>query len=389
MVAVTCALGVFAAGCGGASEHQQLSHSNGSIQGHASTDAHAAVAAAKAELAKYSKPATFKPPGPAFNVSTASGKTVWFIEINGSYPIYAAMEGGLKQALTGVHVRLRVCDGKGTQSKYNSCIRKAVAANAGAIIFDSIYPSSIAQSLAAAKKARIPVIAGNTEDPSKHKALKTDGVSAQVPAPYALGGKLVADWVIADSMANASVLVTDTTDNANSQSIVKAGELATFRAKCPNCKVYVKKTPIADWPTRLKSLTSSTLLRHPEIKYAIAEYDAMVPFMAPAIKQIGKQDSVKIPTFNATLQEMKQMANVGVISVDVGANNNYVGWAYADQALRLMTGNKPVADENVPVRVFTPANVHALTLTPKAAASGSWYGHGGYKKQYQKLWLSK
>jgi ribose transport system substrate-binding protein len=80
-----------------------------------------------------------------------------------------------------------------------------------------------------------------------------------------------------------------------------------------------------------------------------------------------------------------QAIKAGRISVDAGEDFPYIGWADADQAMRMMLG-KPIVPEKPPLRLFTSANVGSLSLTPAAQASGGWYGSDGYTSMFEHLW---
>jgi ribose transport system substrate-binding protein len=343
------------------------------------------IAAAKAQLTKYMGPAVWTSPGPAFDASKAKGKTVWYIPSLYSVPIFHTISGEMKTALSKVGVSLNVCDGQGIPTDMLNCVNEAVAQNAGAIIYDSVYSTTIASGIANAKAHNIPVIMGNDQSPGGPLPL---GVSAQVSFAYTLSGRLVSDWIIGDSKGHANVLLTNTTDNPNTSSVLTAGYLYALHHNCPACKETVKSLTISEWATGLGTITSSALTANPNINYVVPEYDAMTAYMTPAIQAMGaaKVKSVKIATFNADLQQMQQMAARQFVFVDVGSNSAYEGWAYADQALRLMAGVAPVVDEHVPTRVFTRQNVKGLPLTIAAANSGQWYGSTAYEGSYMKLW---
>jgi ribose transport system substrate-binding protein len=328
-------------------------------------------------------PYTWKAVGPAFDAKKAAGKTVWYIETDGSIPILQTISNQMKQALTTVGVHLQVCDGKGEPTQWKACADDAVARHANAIIVESFPPQDISSSLQHAKAAGIPVINGNNTDPTGPLSPGTD---ANVAFQYSTSGKLTADWVIADSNGKANVLVLATSDVPNSSAVVNNGYLAEFKAKCPGCTVTTKDVPIAQWATALGPLTQSTLTANPKIDYIIPAYDGMSTFVDPAVQAAGKSSTVKVATFNADLQPMQQMAKHNLIYVDVGSHNTYEGWAYADQALRMMTGTKPVPNELVPIRVFTRDNVGSLQLTQAATDSGEWFGPATYVAEYKKLW---
>jgi ribose transport system substrate-binding protein len=138
--------------------------------------------------------------------------------------------------------------------------------------------------------------------------------------------------------------------------------------------VKVVDVSFADWATRLQSTVQSQLAADPTINYVIPIYDGMSTYVVPGIQAAGATGKVKVATFNANLDPMKKMASGGAVSVDVGSSQAYEGWAYADQALRLMTGQQPLDDQLVPVRVFTAQNVDQQQLTREAELSGEWFG---------------
>jgi ribose transport system substrate-binding protein len=382
-VAVPVVLALVIAGCGSSSSSSS-STSNAASSGSTSASGGSSdVQAAKAAYEAYMGPYTWKSPGPAFDARKAAGKTVWYIGTDMSIPILQTISGQLKQALATVGVNLQICDGKGEPTQWNACATDAVDRHANAIIVESFPPQLIAGPLGRAKAAGIPVINGNNTDPTGPLSAGTD---ANVAFQYSKSGRLTADWVIADSNGKANVLVIATSDVPNSAAVVNDGYLAEFKAKCPGCTVTTKDIPISQWSTGLAPLTQSALTSNPNLGYIIPAYDGMSTFVDPAIQSAGKASSVKVATFNADLQPMQEMAKHNIIYVDVGSHNTYEGWAYADQALRLMTGTKPVPNEFVPIRVFTRDNVGSLQLTQAATDSGVWFGPATYVAEYKKLW---
>jgi ribose transport system substrate-binding protein len=341
------------------------------------------IAKAKAQLKKYAGPSKWVAPGPAFNASKAKGKMVWYIPSEYSIPIFHTFVSGMKNALSKVGVSLTVCDGGGSPTQFENCMQEGVAQGAGAIIYDSLYTNTIATGIASANAHHIPVIMGNDQSPG---GPLPQGVQGQVSLEYTLSGRLVSDWIIVNSKGHADVLVTDNTDNPNSASVVFDGYLYQLHHLCPGCKETTKQLLVESWATVLGSLTSSALSSNPSIDYVIPQFDGMTAYMGPAINLLGRQNTVKVCTFNADIQQMQNMAAGQWVYIDVGSNNAYEGWAYADQALRLMTGTAPVASEHVPVRVFTRQNVKKFPLTAAATNAGSWYGGTAYQGDYLKLW---
>jgi ribose transport system substrate-binding protein len=350
------------------------------------------IAHAKANLAKYKGEATYPAPGPAFNASSAAGKTIEYIPIDGSIPGLVTLGGQVKVAAALAGVKVFNCDGKSSPLDWKRCVDEGVARKVGAIILESFAPELVTQSIQAADAAGIPVIDGNNGDPTATGGAATSepdrfvkGEDARVAFEYSIGGSLIADWVIADSKGSAHVLIMATSDVANVKTLVNKGIQGEFRTYCPNCKVTRIDTPIAQWATGLGPATQAALARDPSINYVIPVYDGMSTFVDQGIKA-GQANTVKVATYNGDLGPMQQEAAHRLIYVNVGTHLPYEGWAYVDQALRLMTGHPPVKNEFVPLRVFDRNNIKGLTLTPAGEASGLWYGSASYKKQFPRLW---
>jgi hypothetical protein len=71
------------------------------------------------------------------------------------------------------------------------------------------------------------------------------------------------------------------------------------------------------------------------------------------------------------------------MAADVGGPNQWFGVAMADQALRAAAGDPPVADEKVPLRLFTRDNINTIDVKKDEK---TWYGTVDPICEYHKLW---
>ena len=71
----------------------------------------------------------------------------------------------------------------------------------------------------------------------------------------------------------------------------------------------------------------------------------------------------------------------GIVTIDVGQGNRWIGWATADQTLRVLAGETPVEEENIPVRVWTEENASEATGPNDEDGYGESFVAG-----YEKLW---
>jgi ribose transport system substrate-binding protein len=247
-------------------------------------------------------------------------------------------------------------------------------------------PSIISTEVQSAEASGIPVIGGNISDSSLNAPI---GMKATVAFPYRELGQLVADSIIVKSKGHANVFVAYTNDTPETTVLVNNGMLAQFKAQCPSCTVHSASLGVANWATGLQSLTASSLTANPNVTYVIAEYDAMGGYMIPAMRSAANSSSLGLYTLNADLAQMQEMAAGGnFIKVDVGSSPAYEGWAFADEALRVLTGHKAVL-ESVPVRLFNTSNVKSLKLTQAGFLGNSWYGTVNFQAAFKALWTVK
>lgn len=356
--------------------------SNSSSQGQPSSGVGSAegVLQAKAAVAAYTgyTEAQFVAPGTAFDASKAKGKTAWVMDVTLSIPQDQALVKGIKAGLEAAGVNVRICDGLGTVAGAVQCATQGVQSNPDVIINQSLDPQTIAPELQQAASKGIPVIAGNLRD--RNVPLNDPAVAWD----FSLAGKLMADWAIADSNGKANAVILATLDVPNGIDVTQ-GARAEFDQLCPQCKVTTKLLPISRWGTDLQPLTQATLAADPTIGYVLPIYDGMTTFVAPAIKSVGAASRVKVASFNASIYAMQLLGGGDTLYADFGQPAAFQGWSFADQALRILTG-QPWGNEKMPARLFTRDNVKGLHLTTDAWLAGDWYQLGDFQGQFKKLW---
>jgi ribose transport system substrate-binding protein len=362
--------------------------SNNSSGSTSSSSSSPGVSRAKAVVAALSRPVTsFSPPGPPLrNLKSLRGKSVWYIPISLSAPVFAIGNNALRTALGKVGITEHACSGEANPSATAACINQAVARGAGAIITDAVPVVLAANAFANAESHHIPVLIVNQLPPPHTMPGAVRGVGNDKLA-YALlqDSALVgaeAEWVIADSHGKAKALLMPFTDSPSTLAYAAHAQ-TIFRRDCPGCQVIIQKVGLAN-ATLIPSQTSAALLKHPGIQYVIPEFDAVLQPVGQGIQQTASNPHVKVVTAAGDLPALQQI-KAGRLALDVGEDFPYAGWADADEVMRMMLG-MPVVTEHVPVRLFTAANVGSLRLTPAAQASGEWYGSSAYTTMFEHLW---
>lgn len=351
----------------------------------------AEVAYAKAQVAKYMGPPKFIAPGAPFDISKVRGKSVAVIPATAN-EYDNTIEAEMKKLATTYGVKYTEYPNQGQPTQWVSGLDEAIATHPNLIILNTaLDPRQVLPEVKQAKAKHIPVIATHFFDQTFSQSLNTScgapkslcsaGLAATVNAPFDLATKIESDWIIADSHANAHVLVITASDAAPTAGMVQAAK-SEFAAHCHLCKVTVSNVLVSDWTTKIPSLVETAVARDPQLHYILPVFDFGAPYAADGLTLAGKSQTVKIVSYNGTQSVLQLLEKGSSVAVDVGEPLNWLAYAFMDQAFRILAGAKPVANEHTPFRVFTKANV-AATGTPPTVTGG--YGNA-YIAGYAKLW---
>jgi len=204
--------------------------------------------------------------------------------------------------------------------------------------------------------------------------------AAGVPIDYRKAGALLSDWVIADTQANADVLVLVSSEVMSTESML-GGLLDEFKELCPNCTLTVHNVPANEWSTKIQPTVQSELLRNPKLNYIVPIYDSMTQFVLPAITLTGREGKVKIATFNGTPFAIG-LVQQGKVEIDIGENLDWIAHAILDAEMRMLCGLDPVTDPKIPFYIFDRNNAKNAGTPPKLSTG---YGDA-YVQGYTKLW---
>jgi ribose transport system substrate-binding protein len=275
---------------------------------------------------------------------------------------------------------VQICDGGSNPSQITGCINQATAANAGAIVADSIPYALASNAFTAARAKNIPV-------------LITDQIPDPNQAPNATLGyiegsgsnllKAVADWIIVDSKGAANVVINKSTDSPSAAAYVTAAQ-GEFTNNCPGCTVTLNEISSANF-SLIPSSTSAALLKTPNVNYVVSEFDQYLQPTLAGVQQTGKQASIKGVSAAAQLSGLQMVKDKNYLYAEVGQASAYQGWADADAAIRLMLA-LPLPTYTIPVRIFTRDTIDSVTLTAAAEASGEWYGPTSFPAQFKTIW---
>src|SRR4029079_12664438 len=332
---------------------------------------------AKANLDSNRAVPTFKAPGPAFDAKAkAGGKTIFVIPASSQVPFVSTISKHITRIAKLAGVKVTTWQNQGQPSQWVQGMDAAIAQKASAIVLlAGNDPAGLQPQIKAAKAKGIPTIVAHLYDEKQPSAPNVGGL---VNIPYNLAGRLIADQAIVDPKGKANALVV-TINQVKSTVPMVAGIKTEFAKFCKGCNLQFTDVTIADIATKIHPNVQAALTADPGINYVICLYDsAEAPFASAAIRASGRTGKVKISTFNGTPEMLKEVGK-GIISMDVGENLEWIGYAIVDQSLRIMGGLTLVKSEHVPVRVFDSSNI--ADAGPKF--TGGW--GDSYVSGYQNL----
>ena len=337
------------------------------------------VAAAKAEIARYSKIPAFRAPGPAFDAKKCmAGKSIFSVPVSLSIPFAKSITDSMKSLAKTIGFPLTVWENQGSPTQHIQGIEQAVGQKATVIdLLGGTDPRVLGPQIDAARRAGTKVVTSHYSGLNQTLPKNLDG---NVPIDYDLGGKLMADWVIAKTNGKGNALIVVSRDGFSTAPL-ENGIVNEFKKNCPGCKYKVVDVAIPDWATKIQNVVQSEINSNPGLNYVLPIYDSMAQFVVPAITLTGAQSRVKVATFNGT-PFVLDMIQKGQVEMDIGENLDWVAHGVLDSEMRIACGLKPIANPRIPFYIFDKTNA-ASAGSPARSSAG--YGNA-YINGYRQLW---
>lgn len=313
-------------------------------------------------------------PGSAVDGKAAAGKTIWFISPDQSIPYVSEQAQAIQQAAKLVGVNVKIFDGKSTPTLFNQGIATAVGQGAAGIILNSTDPSLVSGPLAQAVAKHIPMIdslVGLPGDP------QTPGIGTTLRVDTVQMGRTVADYALAQTQCKANILMLTTTVYPFDDNI-GIGVSDEVKQQCPSCGLDVQVINPTNIATDIGPLVSSQLRRDPGINYIIPAYTGLIPYITPAVQQLGRTiPIVSAAGVDSDFDQIRTGQQAADLALPPAA---YFGYLQFDAILREITGAKP-ASSTLPTQLIDKTNIGTsndlATLFP---------GIKNYTTVYATLW---
>jgi ribose transport system substrate-binding protein len=323
-------------------------------------------AAVQQAVHKYSDPPTISlPPLPS---KPLSGKFVIYLA-NSAVPTDIENGNDFVKEVKPLGWRAKVIDYAGTPASITAAMQQAIADKPDAIASAGQEPANFQSEIPAAEAAKIPIFtSGVTSPPGNGVAAVSDGT------PYFQAeGKILADWIIADSGGKAHVAIF-TLPAFASVLVQSNASVEEFKAECPNCKTQVVSVQPTDIGTKVPSQVVSTLQADPTINYALFVIGDLTLGVDAALSSAGIQN-VKVVTGDAIPETYAALRNK-TEAMGLGLSAQVYAADVADAIARYFVTKSSATTNDLAFQIFTPANVPASTPVVPA----------DWASQFAKIW---
>jgi ribose transport system substrate-binding protein len=360
------------AGCGSSSSDSSTTSaaSTGAAAATAPAAGGAVPAAVAQRVADAEKPISAWP-GPKTPVKVQPGRNVVVVTCGSQGIGCVRAAAGATEAGKKLGWTVRTVDGKSDPSVWNSAIQDAVAAKADGIVLDAVPPALVQGALAKAKAAGIPLVSVFNPVPAD-----PGSVFDYVRPNHAEQGRLMADWVTADSGGDAHVLVVRAPEFPE---LLQRHEAFTkeLSSACPKCKVAgTVDMTLGTMAQRLPQAVISALQRDPSIDYIVAPIDSAATFVSEGVRSAGKTDKVKVSGYEGDPDAVTRVRDGDVQAATVADPPEWMGWQAMDALARAFADQDPETVE-VPSRLLVKDN---------APDTKGWQGDIDFRTQLGQLW---
>ncbi|MBP5939501.1 substrate-binding domain-containing protein [Streptomyces acidiscabies] len=280
------------------------------------------------------------------NDSTSGNQKIGLSLSTLNNPFFVQIRSGAQAEAKKLGVDLTVTDAQNDASQQANQLQNFTSSGLKAIIVNPVDSDAASNSVKAADKAKIPVIA---VDRGVNKA----DVDALVASDNVAGGEQAAK-TIAEKLGGNGKIVILQGQAGTSAARERAEGFAKGLKAYPGIQVVAQQPADFD-RTKGLDVMSNLLQAHPDVQGVIAANDEMALGAAKALgSKAGK--SVQVVGFDGTPDGLKAVEQ-GTLYASVAQQPSQLGKIAVDNALKAIKGEKVEETIKVPVKVVTKENV--------------------------------
>ncbi|NMO36912.1 substrate-binding domain-containing protein [Streptomyces sp. GMY01] len=261
-------------------------------------------------------------------------------------PFFVQIRSGAQAEAKRLGIDLTVTDAQNDASQQANQLQNFTSSSLGAIIVNPVDSDAASNSVKAADKADIPVIAVD-------RGVNNARTDALVASDNVAGGELAAR-TIAEKLGGHGKIVILQGQAGTSAARERAAGFAQGLKAYPGIQVLAQQPADFD-RTKGLDVMSNLLQAHPDVQGVIAANDEMA---LGAVKALGSKagTSVQVVGFDGTPDGLTAVKK-GTLYASVAQQPSQLGRIAVDNALKATQGKKVESTVKVPVKVVTKENV--------------------------------
>ncbi|GGS46268.1 ABC transporter permease/substrate-binding protein [Streptomyces cinerochromogenes] len=261
-------------------------------------------------------------------------------------PFFVQIRAGAQAEAKKLGVDLTVTDAQNDASQQANQLQNFTSSGLGAVIVNPVDSDAAGNSVKAADKAGIPVVAVD-------RGVNHASVDTLVASDNVAGGELAAK-TIAEKLGGKGRIVILQGQAGTSAARERAAGFAKGLKAYPGIQVLAQQPADFD-RTKGLDVMSNLLQAHPDVQGVIAANDEMA---LGAIKALGSKagKSVQVVGFDGTPDGLTAVKD-GTLYASVAQQPSQLGRIAVDNALKAVRGEKVGPTVKVPVKVVTKDNV--------------------------------
>ncbi|MEU3523424.1 substrate-binding domain-containing protein [Streptomyces sp. NPDC038707] len=265
-------------------------------------------------------------------------------------PFFVQIRSGAQAEARKLGVDLTVTDAQNDASQQANQLQNFTSTSLDGIIVNPVDSDAAGNSVKAAGKADIPVVAVD-------RGVNHASVATLVASDNVAGGELAAKTV-AEKLGGHGKIVILQGQAGTSAARERAAGFAKGLKSYPGIRVLAQQPADFD-RTKGLDVMSNLLQAHPDVQGVIAANDEMA---LGAIKALGSKAgrSVQVVGFDGTPDGLTAVKG-GTLYASVAQQPSQLGRIAVDNALKAVRGEKVAPTVKVPVKVVTKDNVAGFT----------------------------
>ena len=312
--------------------------------------------------------------GPTSSPPIAKSKTIAVILCAAAAEGCQRIGNGVKDAAAALGWTVKMIDGQGQASIYNSAMLQAVTQKVDGIILIAIDSKDCwGREWQKRKPQTFPSSAWSAATPRDPQMF-----FAEPNARAVLAGQQLGNWLVVDSGGKAVIAMFHAPEFTDSRRRYD-GSKSIFD-KCTTCKIVSDTNYVASQAAQQIPLqTKSILQAHPDINYVWIDIGGFGQAQVQAINELGLKAKVKVVSFDCNPPDLANLRAGNVQAACEGLGLEPGGWGGIDELNRAFN-SAPSASDFVPIRVVTKKSIPAQDI---------WRGDFDYAAAYKKLWVSR